>query len=162
MNKNTTPQALFENAVGQFKQNFSNQNFEGYAKAQQAQIEKTSVQLLKGYEDLKALTKGNADAMAEASATMIRGAEQVSWQVAAFAQASLEKSVATSKAAFTARSFRDLINLQNTYVRQSFEALVAETTKLQNLSVKVTNEALAPLSTRVNLTVGTLTKPLAA
>jgi len=150
-------QKVFGDAVSQAKL-----NLEGYAKTQQEQIEKASAQLLKSYEELNALTKGNVDAVVQSGTIVAKGAEEAGKQVAAFAQASLEKSVATSKAFLTVKSIRELIDLQNAYAKQSFDALVAETTKLQELSVKVTNDALAPLSARVNLAVEKLAKPLAA
>ncbi|HYG88667.1 MAG TPA: phasin family protein [Azospirillum sp.] len=150
-------QKVFGDVVGQAKQ-----SFEGYAKAQQEQIEKASAQFLKSYEELNALTKGNVDAVVQSSTIVAKGAEEAGKQVAAFAQASLEKNVATGKAAFAVKSIRELIDLQNDYLKQSFDALITETTKLQELSVKVTNEALAPLNARMNLTVEKLAKPLAA
>lgn len=150
-------QKVFGDVVTQAKQ-----NLEGYAKSQQEQMEKASAQLLKNYEELNALTKGNVDAVVQSSTIVAKGAEQAGKQVAAYAQSSLEKSVAATKAAFAVKSIRELIDLQNAYAKQSFDALVAETSKLQELSVKVTNDALAPLSARVNVAVEKLGKPLAA
>ena len=40
--------------------------------------------------------------------------------------------------------------------------MLAETSRLQELTTKVTNEALAPLNARVTATVETLSKPIAA
>ncbi|WP_448191221.1 phasin family protein [Azospirillum sp. sgz301742] len=150
-------QKIFQDVAGQAKQ-----SFEGYAKTQQEQIQKASAQLLKSYEELNALTKSNVDAVVQSSTIVAKGAEQAGKQVAAFTQASLEQSVATGKAVLAVKSIRELVELQNSYVKQSFDALVAETTKLQELSVKVANEALAPLNARVNLAVEKIAKPLAA
>jgi len=150
-------QKVFQDAVGQAKQ-----GFEGYAKTQQEQLQKASAQLLKSYEELNALTKGNVDAVVQSGTIVAKGAEQVSKQVAAFTQASIEQSLAVSKSALTVKSIRELVDLQNSYLKSSLDALVAESTKLQQLSIKVTNEALAPLNARVNVAVEKLAKPLAA
>ena len=150
-------QKVFQDAIGQTKQ-----GFDGYAKTQQEQIQKASAQLLKSYEELNALTKGNVDAVVQSGTIVAKGAEQASKQVAAFTQASIEQSLAVSKSALSVKSIRELVDLQNSYLKSSLDALVAESTKLQQLSIKVTNEALAPLNARVNLAVEKLAKPLAA
>lgn len=138
------------------------QNVEGIVKTQQEQIEKASAQLLKGYEDLTSLTKGNVDAVVKSGTIVAKGAEEAGKRVAAFAQSSLEKNIADSKALFSVKSFQELIALQGSLVKANLESLIAESTKLNELTVKVANEALAPLSDRVNLAVGKLVKPIAA
>lgn len=150
-------QKVFEDVVSQAKK-----NLEGYAKTQQEQIEKASAQLLKSYEELNALTKGNVEAVVQSGTIVAKGAEIAGKQVAAFTQTSLEQSLAIGKSALAVKSIRELVDLQNSYLKSSLDALVAESTKLQQLSIKVTNEALAPLNARVNLAVETLSKPIAA
>ena len=152
-------------------------NFEGIVKAQQEQaqkqfeqtmtatkeqVEKASVRLLKGYEELAEFNKANVDALVTSGTIAAKGAEELSREWVAFAQASFETSVATGKALLTAKTINEVVNLQNAYAKQSFDALVAETTKLQELSVKVTNEAFAPINARVNAAVEKLSKPIAA
>ncbi|HEY0837350.1 MAG TPA: TIGR01841 family phasin [Azospirillum sp.] len=155
--KITAATKSIEEAVGQAKQ-----NLEGLVKAQQEQLEKAQAQLLKSYDDLAALSKQNVDAVVLSGSIVAKGAEEAGKQLAAFTQASLEKNAAAGKALMGIKSVRELIDFQNAFVKQSFDALVAETTKLQELSVKVTSEAIAPLSARVNATVETFAKPIAA
>ncbi len=138
------------------------QNLEGLVKAQQEQVEKASAQIRKSYDELSVLTKGNVDAVVKSSAIVAKGAEEAGKQVAAFTQASLEKSVSNGKALLAVKTIQELIELQNAYAKASFDAFVAESAKLQELSVKIANEALAPLNERVNATVETLGKPVAA
>jgi phasin family protein len=137
------------------------QNLEGLVKAQQEQVEKASAKILKSYDDLSSLTKGNVDAVVKSSTIVAKGAEEAGKQVAAFTQSSLEKGVSNGKALLAVKTIQELIALQNAYAKASFDAFVAESAKLQELSVKIANEALAPLSERVNLTVETLGKPAA-
>ncbi|MFD1627473.1 phasin family protein [Azospirillum griseum] len=138
------------------------QNLEGLVKAQQEQVEKASAQIRKSYDDLSVLAKGNVDAVVKSSAIVAKGAEEAGKQVAAFTQSSLEKSVSNGKALLAVKTIQELIELQNAYAKASFDAFVTESTKLQELSVKIANEALAPLNERVNVTVETLGKPVAA
>ena len=56
------------------------------------------------------------------------------------------------------KTIQELVELQNAYAKASIDALVSESTKMQELTVKIANEALAPLSARVNATVEVLSK----
>jgi len=136
--------------------------FEQTASVAKEQFEKTTAQLLKGYEDLQATSKANVEALVESSTIAAKGAEDLSREVVAFSQSVLDKSITTGKALLTAKSLQEVVELQNSFLKSSFDAFVAEATRIQELSVKVTNDALAPLSTRVSATVETLKKPLAA
>lgn len=139
------------------------QNLEGLVKAQQEQVEKASAQVLKGYDELTALTKQNVDAFVKSGTVVAKGAEEAGKQVAAFTQSSLEKSVSNAKAMLAVKTIQELVELQNAYAKASIDALVSESTKMQELTVKIANEALAPLSARVNATVEVLSKkPVAA
>ncbi|AWU93161.1 phasin family protein [Azospirillum ramasamyi] len=134
------------------------QNLEGLVKAQQEQIEKASAQVLKGYDDLTVLTKQNVDAFVKSGTVVAKGAEEAGKQVTAFTQSSLEKSVSNAKALLAVKTIQELVELQNAYAKASIDALVSESTKMQELTVKIANEALAPLSARVNATVEVLSK----
>ncbi|CAO3418371.1 phasin family protein [Azospirillum doebereinerae] len=136
--------------------------FEQTATAAKEQFEKATTQLLKSYEDLQAAGKANVEALVESSSIAAKGAEDLSREVVAYSQSALDKTITTGKALLTAKSLQEVVELQNSFLKSSFDSLIAETTRIQELSVKVTNEALAPLSARVNATVETLSKPLAA
>ncbi|PWC84040.1 hypothetical protein TSH100_19490 [Azospirillum sp. TSH100] len=134
------------------------QNLEGLVKAQQEQIEKASAQVLKNYDELTVLTKENVDALVKSGTVVAKGAEEAGKQVAAFTQSSLEKGVSNAKALLAVKTIQELVELQNAYAKASIDALVSESTKLQELTVKIANEALAPLNARVNATVEVLAK----
>ena len=134
------------------------QNLEGLVTAQQEQMEKASAQVMKGYEELTALTKGNVDAFVQSGTVVAKGAEEAGKQVAAFTQSSLEKGVSNAKSMLAVKTIQELVELQKAYTKASLDAFVSESTKLQELTVKVANEALAPLSARVNATVEVLSK----
>lgn len=168
---NFTPKSL-ETVTAQAKEKYEGfvkagqeqtvKQFEQTATAAKEQFEKTTAQLLKGYEDLQAASKANVEALVESSTIAAKGAEDLSREVVAYGQSALDKSITTGKALLTAKSLQEVVELQNGFFKSSFDSFVSEATRIQELSVKVTNEALAPLSARVNATVETFSKPLAA
>ncbi|MCA1998119.1 MAG: phasin family protein, partial [Armatimonadetes bacterium] len=126
------------------------------------QVEKASEQMMKGYDELAAIAKGNVDALVQSGTVVFKGAEDMSREVAAYARSSFDKSVAAGKAMLSAKSIQEVVELQNSFAKTSFDAFVNEATKLQEMSVKVANEAFAPINARMTATVEKFSKPMAA
>jgi phasin family protein len=142
-------------------QNFA-PNFDQFAVTAKAQIEKVAAQFVKNYEAYTAFAKGNVDAVVQSGTVAVKGLEDLSKVAIAYGQSSLENSVAVSKAALGVKSLRELADLQSSFAKSSLETAVAESTKLSELSVKVTKDAIEPLTARVNAAVEQFSKPLAA
>lgn len=117
------------------------------------QVEKVSKQAFQTYDDLTAFNKDTVEAVVASSQILAKGFETVSKTWVAFAQSSMEQSVSAAKALLTVKTLREAMDLQAEFARTSFDTLVAETTKVSELSVKVANEAIEPISARVNAAV---------
>lgn len=137
-------------------------NFEEFFKSGQENAEKLKAQLTVGYEEFAAFSKGNVEAVAASGAVFAKGAEDLSKAYVGFAKSFYEQSLTAGKALFAAKSPDEALKLSNDYAKASYETLVAEAGKLQELSVQVANEALAPLSARFTVAVEKFSKPLAA
>jgi len=74
----------------------------------------------------------------------------------------MENVAQTAKALLAAKTLREAADLQNDWAKASFDKLVAEGTKVSELSVKVANEAFQPLNARMNVAVEKLFKPVTA
>ena len=62
----------------------------------------------------------------------------------------------------SARSLKDVADLQASLARTAFEKSIADATKLQEAAMKVAEEAFAPISARVTVAVEKLARPIAA
>jgi phasin family protein len=162
----------FEEAVQAGKQTFdafvkagneaAAKGYEQAVQMTQEQVAKANSAFIKGCEDIQGFGKENVEAFVQASTIFAKGAEQISKQVMALTQSSMQSSVSTAKALMGCKTLRDVIDLQADFARSNFDSLVAEGTKLSEMSFKVTNDAIAPIQARVNLAVEKLTKPIAA
>lgn len=130
--------------------------------ASREQFEKASVSAFKAYEELSKFHKDNYDAYLAASSIFAKGAENVGKAWMSLTQESLETAAQTAKALLGAKTLREAVDLQSDFAKSNFDKLVAEGTKLSELSVKVANEAFAPLNARVNVAVEKMLKPVAA
>ena len=115
-----------------------------------------------GYEELADLGRENFAAVWRANAAFSEGMEAIGKEVMGYARNSLENAAEAATALLAARTFEDLVQLNSDFAKASFERMVARSTKLSEMGVKVANEALTPLGDRVEATFRKLGKPLAA
>ena len=78
--------------------------------------------------------------------------------IAANAQASFDETMSTFKALSSAKSLKDAFELQASLARTTIEKTLAESGKLTDASMKLTEQTLAPLTARVSLAVEKFTK----
>lgn len=137
-------------------------NFDQSFAFAQEQVEKVATSFLKGFDEAHGQGRANLDALIKANAIAAKGFEEIGRAWFGFAQTSLDHSAAAAKAVLGAKSLREAVDVQSGYAKTAIDNLLAEGTRLSELGVKVTNEALAPLGERVQATVETLAKPRAA
>lgn len=125
-------------------------------------VEKMSKQVFATFEDVVGFQKDNVEAFVASSTILTKGFEALSKELVAFTQAQYEQSVSTAKALFAVKSVKELVDLQTEFAKTSFDALVAEATKVSETGIKVANEAAEPITARVNATVEKLSKLKAA
>ncbi len=128
----------------------------------QEHVTKANSAFIKGYEDIQGFGKQNLDALVTAGTIWAKGAEAISKQVMALTQNSMQSTVGAAKAMLACKTLREVIDLNADFARSNFDALVAEGTKLSEMSFQVANDAIAPIQARVNVAVEKLAKPLAA
>ena len=79
--------------------------------------------------------------------------QDIGKQMAASAQASFEETVATFKALSSVKSLKDAFELQASFARSTMEKTLAESGRLTDASLKLTEQALAPITARVSMAV---------
>lgn len=137
-------------------------HYERFLGATKEQVEKASVNALKTYEDLSKFSKENLDAYVAAGTTVAKGFETISKAWVAFTQETFEAGAQVAKALLSAKTLREAVDVQTDFAKTTFDKLVAEGTKVSEISVKVANEAAEPLNARFNATIEKFLKPVAA
>jgi phasin family protein len=132
---------------------------EGVAKAT-AGFEDTQIKMkegmekaMKNAEEFVAFSQGNVEAMIKSSQIWATGMQDLSKHIASAAQASMEEGMSTFKALSSVKSLKDAFDLQANYARAALEKTMAESGKLTDASFKLTEQALAPLTARMNVAV---------
>jgi len=126
------------------------------------QFEKAAQAATKSFDELVSLAKGNVDAVFASAAVVAQGTEQITRAWFALQHSAVEQAAEATRSLFAAKTLREVVDLQSTYSKSAFDGFVAESSKLSELGLKVTNDAVAPIAARVNVAVETLSKPIAA
>jgi phasin family protein len=84
--------------------------------------------------------------------------QELTKQIASSAKASFDESVSTFKAISTAKSVKEAMELQSTFAKAALEKAMAESNKLTDASIKLTEQTLAPITARVTVAVETFGK----
>lgn len=114
--------------------------------------------MIRNSQELVAFGEGNLEALATAGKIWVAGVQELTNQVATTAKASFEESVAAAKALVTAKSVKEAIDLQSTYAKKALSNALAESSKLTEASLKLTEQAMEPLTARMAAAVGVLAK----
>jgi len=77
------------------------------------------------------------------------------------ARSSRKRRTTRRTCSLRAKNLQDAVQLNVETAKANYEKLVATSTKLSELSVKVATEAFAPVTARMNIAVGTFTKTAA-
>src|SRR5882672_1016310 len=114
--------------------------------------------MVKNYETLtNAMTSANKDAIdafTKFNAALTEGLQEISKHVLAVTQNTVETNLATGKAVLAIKSPQELVEIQSNWMRQFFNATLSGSTKLSEISAKISTEATAPIQSHFSATVG--------
>jgi phasin family protein len=124
----------------------------GFAETQE-RVKDGMEKAIKTAEEMLAFGQGNLEAMVKSGQIWAAGVQDIGKQVAANAQASFDETMSTFKALSSAKSLKDAFDLQASLARSALEKTLAESGKLTDASMKLTEQALAPLTARFSLAI---------
>ena len=114
-----------------------------------AQMEKGA----KAFEDINTFGKGNVEAVVECSKIAAKGFEQMGQDAATYMKSSYETATGAFRSMTAAKSPTELFQLQSDFVRSSFDAFVAQTSRSTEAALKLAGEIAQPISNRVAIAV---------
>lgn len=104
-------------------------------------------------EDFLSFNQANIEAFVKSGQIVATGLQDITKQIAANAQASVDETVSTFRALTAVRSVKEAIDLQAAFARAAIEKAVTQTGQVAETSFKVAEQALAPIAGRVSLAV---------
>lgn len=124
------------------------------------QVAKTSKAMFEGYDDFADLGQQNVEALVKSGTICAKGVESLGQEVMDFTRTSIEGNVSAAKALMGAKDFNEVVEMQSDLTKKNFDQAVAEYSKLTEMSIKLANEAFAPLQDRFQVAVEKMWKPV--
>jgi phasin family protein len=93
----------------------------------------------------------NLEALTKCTQIWTAGVQDLTKQAATSFQGSVEEAVGVVKKLGTVKSLKEAIDLQSGFVRTTLERLVSESGRFAEASVRLTEQALAPVAERLSL-----------
>lgn len=107
----------------------------------------------KMFAELNSFNKGNVEAMVESGRLAVAGVQSMAQDGAAYVRQQFEQATAAARSMTSVKSPTELVKLQGDYVRQQFDAMVAETSRSTEAMLKLAGEVAQPISNRVAVAV---------
>lgn len=117
---------------------------------------------LKSYEEASAVAKDALDAVVASSEVLTQGLQYLGDTVYGLTQQSIDDGIEAGKQILAAKTFRELVDLQSSLAKTQLDRLLAEAPRLGDLSVKLVEDTVAPLSASLNAAVDKMVKSAAA
>jgi phasin family protein len=117
---------------------------------------------LKAADDVAAFSKATMDAFIQSGSILFHGFEELTRTVVSATQSQVESGMSIAKSLIAAKTLTEFTDLQNAYAKTAFDSALSEATKLSELALKVSTDAVEPLSARINAAIEQLSKPLLA
>ncbi|MGE0094745.1 MAG: phasin family protein [Alphaproteobacteria bacterium] len=117
------------------------------------QLESVAGDALKTYGDLAAMGKANVETTLKATAVLSKGVEEIGQAWAALAKRLVDIQMSSLQTLLGARNIKDVVEVHADLTKNHFQTAMSEGAKISELTLKVANEAIQPLSARVTDTV---------
>ncbi len=140
-------------------------NYEKAVAATREQVEaavKAGAEMFNGYGDVAGFGKENIDAVMATGAVLSKGLQDLNKAWFALAQDALEQNVAATKKILGSKSVVEVVEIQSDLAKAGYDKAMIESRRLSDMSIKLAEEASAPIAGRVNTAMEVFTKPFAA
>ncbi len=111
---------------------------------------------MKTAEEFLSFSQANVEAFVKSSQIFATGLQDLSKQIAATAQATMDEAMSTVRALSTVKSIKEAMDLQTSLARSTLEKAVAQSGHVAEASFKLAEQAIAPISGRMTIAVDSL------
>lgn len=126
------------------------------------QMDKVNEFAFQGHPELADFNKETVEAVIASSNVVAKGVEDLGQEIATYAQTAVEKNIETAQKLFAVKSVQDIFELQAEWAKSAFDGFVAESAKLQDMSMALSTKASEPINKQVNAAVEKFAKPITA
>ena len=112
----------------------------------------------KSTEQFVAFSKGNVEALTQSSQIWAAGVKELAEKTTATLQNSFQETMDAFKALTSVKSLKEAIEMQSTMARTAMEKTISAHSAITEASLKLSEQAMAPISARVTYAVENFSK----
>lgn len=105
--------------------------------------------MFKSVEELQAFSRGGFEAYVAAATAMTKGFQSIAAESADFSRKTFEKSSQALEKVMTAKSIEKALELQQGYMKETYESFLTQVTKYNELYAAAVKEAYKPFEAQV-------------
>ncbi len=122
------------------------------------QMEKVTQGLIQACNEMNALTRESVNAVIQSTTAVTKGCEELTRNLGDLVQQSVAQTLNTSKALMSAKTLREMVDMQTEFMKECYESWMSGTGKISAISSRVTQEAIEPVANHVNATMSKVTQ----
>lgn len=100
--------------------------------------------MMKSFEEFQSFGKDGIEAYVASSTAVTKGMQAIAQEAADFSRKSFEKGTAAIEKMTAVKSFDKAIEAQQAFAKESYDAMVAQMTKMNELYLNTAKEAFKP------------------
>ena len=104
--------------------------------------------MTKGFEEMTSFSQDNMDAVVNSSEIAAKAAEGIGSEVSAYTKKSFEDGVAAAQDLASAKNLTELMEKQTAFAQTSFETMMGQATKMNEIYVAAAKDIMTPLTAR--------------
>ena len=108
---------------------------------------------MKTPDEIISFNQANIDALIKSSQIVATGLQDMSRMFAASMQSTMDDTMSTFRAMSGVRSIREAMDLQTSLARSTVEKAVTQSGQVAQTSLKLAEQAMAPIASRVTVAV---------
>ncbi len=126
------------------------------------QIDKVTDTLLKTSSDINIMVRDSLNAALQSVTILTKGCEDICDSMNALFQKSLENNAAAGRALLNVKNMHDLVDVQSTLVRGGFDSVMNEVNRMMQMSSRIAQECVEPVTQNMNATIVKFSRTKAA
>jgi phasin family protein len=123
-----------------------------------AKVNKT---MINNFDEINSMMKTQINTAIQSMNIFAKGMEEVSKAVLQFYQNSFENNMAACKSLMACKDAKEVFDIQSNLAKTNLDSLIAEGTKISQMSIETANKAFQPLQSTISQTVESVIKKAA-
>ena len=114
------------------------------------QMQNTTASVMAAYEELGMMAREHMDATMKSVAAVTKGFDELTRSASGIMQESVARAASAGKTMMGIRNMREMTDLHQEMVKDMIDSWVASTSRMSEISARLTQDVVAPLTEQTN------------